>query len=706
MKQIIQHLNSGETALVEVPMPMVQEGHLLIRSHASLVSAGTEKMLVDFGRANWINKARMQPERVRTVLNKIKTDGLRPTIDAVKSKLGRPIPLGYSNAGVVMAVGANVRGFQVGDRVVSNGAHAEVVNVPQNLCAHIPDQVTDEEAAFTVVGAIALQGIRLIGPAFGETVVVIGLGLIGQIAIQLLQANGCRVIGVDPDPARCDMAASVGVQACCNEHAGALPEQLASVTAPYGADAVLITASTKDNNLISEAAQICRKRGRIVLVGAVGLHLNRSDFYEKEISFQVSCSYGPGRYDYTYEKQSHDYPVAFVRWTAQRNFEAVLQAMTAGQLKVGPLITGKIALDHFQQVYHNLGEKESLASVFLYDTRIQHSHTLTQEVKATRGPHGLALIGAGNFAHKVVAPALRKHALPLLTIASANGLSAAQLAKQYAIPRVTTDLDSIWNDPAIDTVIIATRHNEHAAQCIRGLASGKHVFVEKPLALSMDELDAVSGAVAEYNRIIDVGFNRRHAPLALRMKQLLKGSGPLNIVITVNAGTLPPDNWLSDDSVSGGRIIGEVCHFIDLAAFLCAAPAKAVCANMMQHDEENVSLLIRFTDGSSAVINYFNNGSKAYDKERIEVYAGGKTVVLENWKKLSGFGFTGFSSVSAVQDKGHHNQFRLLGQRMKQGGGALIPFASIYNTSACAIAAVQSLKEQIWVSIPLPEAGT
>lgn len=699
MKQIIQHLNSGETSLIDVPAPMVKEGHLLIQSVYSLVSAGTERMLIDFGRANWINKARQQPERVKTVFDKIKTDGLLPTIEAVKSKINKPIPLGYCNSGIVIGVGDTVSGFKIGDRVASNGPHAEIVLVPQNLCAKIPDKVDDESASFTVVGAVALQGIRLIQPGFGETVVVIGLGLIGQIAAQLLKANGCRVIGIDTDQAKCTLAEQAGIIAICNKNEENIAATIFEMTGNVGADAVLITASSKQNEIIADAARMSRKRGRIVLVGVIGLYLNRADFYEKELTFQVSCSYGPGRYDFDYEKNSRDYPIGFVRWTAQRNFEAVLHAMSTGQLDVRQFNPEKIKLSEFSKAYDAIADNSNLASIFTYDLSLKHMHTIVVKEHTAAKNDAVAVIGAGNFASKVIVPLLKNAKANIQIIASENGLSAAQAARQFEIPVAATNLETIWGDKNIGTVFIATQHNTHADLCIKAMQSGKHVFVEKPLAITLDQLNAIKNEIENSPQIINVGFNRRHAPLAQKMKHLLGDHSAMNIVITVNAGKIPANNWLNDIAISGGRIIGEVCHFIDLASFLCSSEVTSVCTNAMADSDEDVSILLRFNNGSSASINYFSNGNKSYDKERIEVYSQERTLVLENWKRLTGFGFKGFTSSSASQDKGHALQFSLLAKRIKNGGLPLIPFSSIYNTTKTAIAATESLRENRWVSI-------
>lgn len=704
MKQIIQHLNNGIPNLEEVPAPAVRDGHLLIRSSCSLVSAGTERMLLSFGKAGWIGKALQQPERVRMVADKIRSDGLGPTLQAVRHKINRPVPLGYSNAGVVLAVGKGVDGYRIGDRVVSNGPHAEFVCVPRNLVTLIPPAVADEEACFTVVAAIALQGIRLAAPSFGETVVVTGLGLIGQIAVQLLLANGCRVIGIDTDTARCMQAAEkYGITSIrSGDHSDTVAAVMAH-TAGKGADAVLIAAATRSDSVISEAAGMSRKRGRIILVGVTGLQLRRSDFYEKELQFQVSCSYGPGRYDYSYEQQGQDYPAAFVRWTAQRNFEAILQAIASGQLNVRHLSGSRYSLEQYTEVYEQLEHSSATAHIFVYDNTAVPDTTLRigKNQSCQAAPATFGIIGAGSFCAGVLLPALKKGKAFIRAISSEHGLSAAQLARQYAIGKVSTDNAELLQDNSIDTIMIATRHDTHTALCIAALEAGKHVFIEKPLAIDREQLRQVAETAARYpGQMLHVGFNRRFSPLALKMQQLIgKNPGPLNIVITVNAGPVPANHWLSDALTSGGRIIGEACHFIDLASFLCDDLIQAVCTNTLQDDADQASILLRYTGGSQAAIHYFTNGSKAYDKERVEVYSQGRTLVLENWKKLSGYGFKGFSGITAAQDKGHQSQFLHFQERIRAGGVPLIPLTGILNTTEAAIAATESSRNNSWIGL-------
>ncbi|MEM6769401.1 MAG: bi-domain-containing oxidoreductase [Bacteroidota bacterium] len=710
MRQIIQHLSSGQTELIELPAPALRRGHVLIRTHRTLVSLGTEKMLVDFGKAGWIQKARSQPEKVKQVLEKIKSDGLRPTVEAVFRKLGEPLPLGYCNAGEVIAVGAGVAGFKVGDRVVSNGGHAEVVSVPENLVAKIPDGVSYEEAAFTVIGAIALQGIRLINPTFGETVVVTGLGLIGLMAAQLLKANGCRVIGLDFDQRKVDLAAGWGITAV-NVGAADAVETVLQHTGGVGADAVLITASTKSNEVISQAARMCRPRGRIVLVGVIGLDIQRSDFYNKELTFQVSCSYGPGRYDDAYEQKGLDYPIGYVRWTENRNFTAILGALAAGQIDVASLITERVALDDYLEIYGDMGKGGSIASILTYapaSAPTEGMATLSRAVALTErqfqpGTGTMAIIGAGNFTKSTILPSLKKAGAPVKYITSAGGLSGTTAAKQFGVAQSATDNRLLLDVPEVDAILITTRHNAHARQVIAALEADKHVFVEKPLALTHGELDAIDAAYQKTDKTLTVGFNRRFSPFSQDLKkQLGDNPGPINVIATMNAGFIPADVWVHDMEVGGGRIIGEACHLIDLITFFTGSLVESVVMNAMgpnaPENTDNASILLRYSNGSQGVINYFANGSKAYSKERIEVYSQNRTAIIDNFRKSKYYGFKG-SGMRKGQDKGHAEQFRRFYHSLRDGGAAIVPYAEVMNASRAAVAAVESLKSGGWVIV-------
>jgi predicted dehydrogenase/threonine dehydrogenase-like Zn-dependent dehydrogenase len=706
MKQIIQDLKDGKTILEEVPVPAVKSGQVLIETTRSLVSLGTERMLVEFGKANYFQKAKQQPDKVKEVINKVKTDGLKPTMNAVFNKLGQPLPLGYCNVGKVIAVGKGVEDLKVGDRVASNGNHAEYVSVPKNLVARIPDNISDEEAAFTVIGAIGLQGIRLINPTFGETVVVVGLGLIGLMTAQLLKANGCRVIGFDFDQAKVDLANSFGILAVNPGEGVDQVKFVQSLTDNVGADGVIITASNKSNEIISQAAKMSRKKGRIVLVGVIGLDISRADFFEKELSFQVSCSYGPGRYDEQYEQKGEDYPIGYVRWTEKRNFEAILQAISNKSIDVHSLITERVPLANFESIYGNMTGSKSIASILEYpENKEEIKRVVSVTSNKFEGQKGvLGIIGAGNFTSAMILPSLKKCNAAVKYIASSGGLSGTTLAKKFSISNSTTDYTSIFKDDSVDLVLVTTRHNLHAKMVAEVLAADKHVFVEKPLALNKDELNLILDVFQRHNKTVTVGFNRRFAPLAQKMKSLLgKSDTPINIVATMNAGAVPPSVWVHDMEIGGGRIIGEACHYIDLCSYLTGSKVISVCMNAMgtnpEENTDNASILLKYENGSNAVINYFANGSKSYAKERVEVYHQERTLVMDNWRKLKGFGFRGFSSASSGQDKGHFNQFSLLVESVKNGGDPIIPMNEIINTTLASFAAIESLKKGEWISI-------
>lgn len=706
MKQIIQDLKDGRTILEDVPVPTVRAGQVLIETTRSLVSLGTERMLVEFGKANYFQKAKQQPDKVKEVLNKIKTDGLKPTINAVFNKLGQPLPLGYCNVGRIIAIGKGVEDFQVGDRVASNGNHAEYVSVPKNLVAKIPENVSDEEATFTVIGAIGLQGIRLVNPTFGETIVVVGLGLIGLMTAQLLKANGCRVIGFDFDQAKVDLASSWGILAVNPGQGVDQVKYVQTITENVGADGVIITASNKSNEIISQAAKMSRKRGRIVLVGVIGLDISRADFYEKELSFQVSCSYGPGRYDEDYEQKGNDYPFGFVRWTEKRNFEAVLHAISNRNIDVNSLITERVPLDRFEQIYGNMSGSKSIASILQYPEKKEVINRVIQvNENKFEGQKGvLGIIGAGNFTSAMILPALKKCQASVKYIASSGGLSGTTLAKKFHISHSTTDYTALLKDETVDLVLVTTRHNLHASMVIEALHADKHVFVEKPLALNKQELDAILNVYTKKNKTVTVGFNRRFAPLAIKMKSLIgKSETPINIIATMNAGFIPASVWVHDMQVGGGRIIGEACHYIDLCTYLSGSKVVAVCMNALgmnpEENTDNASILLKYENGSNAVINYFANGSKAYSKERLEVYHQERTLIMDNWRKLKGFGFSGFSSARSGQNKGHFNQFSSLVNAVKTGGEPIIPMDEIVNTTLASFAAIESLKTGQWVKI-------
>ncbi|SOD90200.1 bi-domain-containing oxidoreductase [Spirosoma fluviale] len=712
MKQLIQNLRTGAVQLEDIPTPQVRRGQVLIQTRRSLVSLGTERMLVEFGRSSLINKARQQPDRVKQVVEKIQSDGLIPTLDAVFRKLNQPLPLGYCNVGTVLAVGDGVIDLTIGDRVVSNGHHAEVVCVPRNLVAPIPEEVSDDEAAFTVVGAIGLQSIRLLAPTFGETVVVIGLGLIGLLTAELLRINGCRVIGVDINEAKCRIAAQSCV-AVINSANGTDPvNAVLALTNGAGADGVIIAASAQADGLLSQAARMSRKRGRVVLTGVVDLTINRADFYEKELSFQVSCSYGPGRYEDDYEQRGQDYPLAHVRWTANRNFQAILEVLATGQLRVKPYITETVPLAQYEKIYNRLEASEQIAALLTYPEQLTSTQVRTLSPCLNKpGSATVGIIGAGNFTGAVLLPALKAAGANLKAIASAGGLRSTLLAQKFRIPQSTTDYRQILNDPAIDLCLITTRHDSHAHLAMEALRAGKHVFVEKPLAIYPDELARLIDEQQASDRLVMVGFNRRFSPYAQKMKALLGGERagtiPMNIVVTVNAGFISAISWEHDRDSGGGRILGEACHFVDLISFLAGSPVVSVCLNAMgtqpAETTDSASMLLRLANGSTGVVNYFSNGSKAYPKERVEVYSQGRTLVLDNFSSLTGYGVKGFSRLAGRQNKGHAELMKRLIDAVRNGQPdrttALIPFAEIVNTTQTMLAALQSLHENRFVDV-------
>lgn len=706
MRQILCNLQTGKTLLADVPAPGAEPGQLLVRTTRTLVSQGTEKMLVEFGKATLFQKARAQPQRVRQVWEKMKVDGIRPTLEAVFRRLDEPLPLGYCNTGVVIGVGEGVAGFAVGDRVASNGPHAEIVAVPANLCARVPENVSDDEAAFTVAGAIALQGVRLGAPTLGETVAVVGLGLLGQIAVQLLRASGCHVLGYDFDPAKVELAKRHGAEALCVAGEGNPVKHALAATGGQGVDFVLITASAKSNDVIAQCAHMSRKRGRIVLVGVVGLEINRADFYEKELTFQVSCSYGPGRYESAYEEKGLDYPAAFVRWTENRNFQAVLEALGAGRLSFAELITKRVPLERFEEIYDDMGAN-GLASLLVFGDTPSPVRRLAVPGTGYAGQAGaLAVVGTGNFTKMTVLPALRGSGVAIKYLASARGVTSTHLAGKHGIPFSTTDYEGILADPEVAGVILCTRHHLHAAQVTSALRANKHVLVEKPLCLTRGELADIATA-AGGRATVTVGFNRRFSPHVRQVKALLADrAAPVAVVATVNAGAIPPNHWVQDLQIGGGRLVGEACHFIDLAVHLTGSQVEAVCALGLgprgAPAGDSASILLRHADGSTSAVHYLANGHRSHPKERIEVYSQERVFVIDDFRVTTGVGCRSFSRLKTAQDKGHAAQFAEFAKRIREGGPALITRAELFNVASATLAIGESLQRRTWVEVPAP----
>lgn len=712
MQQLLQDMVNGQTAVTSAPAPNIEEGCLLINSTTSLISAGTERMLVDFGKASYFSKARQQPEKVKMVLEKIRTDGLMTTIEAVRSKLANPLPLGYCNIGFVRDIGAGVSGFRMGDRVVSNGPHADLVKVPSSLCARVPENVDDETAVFTVLASIGLQGVRLARPTLGEAFVVTGVGLIGLLTVQLLRANGCRVLAVDFDETKLALARCFGAETC-NPGAGEDPVSAGmAFSRGRGVDGVIIAASTRSNAPIAQAARMSRKRGRIILIGVTGLEFNRADFYEKELSFQVSCSYGPGRYDPRYEKKGHDYPIGFVRWTEQRNFEAVLDMMASGRLDVQPLVSHRFAFEDAPAAYKLLSEDKSALGILLKYT----SDTERRGIKLVAlhcsggfdtGRPVIGFIGAGNYASRILIPAFKAAGAQLHTILTDRGTSGVIYGSRAGFAKASTDPGDLLLNDKINTVVIATRHNTHAGFIVRALKAGKHVFVEKPLCLTLDELKAIEGAYAAVGGpsrapYLMVGFNRRFSPQIQKMKLLLRSvKEPKTFIMTMNAGKIPADHWTQDLAVGGGRIIGEACHYIDLMRYLAGSCIISVQARRMGDapgidiPEDKAVIVLGFADGSFGTIHYLANGAADFSKERIEVFAAGRILQLDNFRTLKGFKWHGFKKMNLwKQDKGQNACvaafLKYLADRQEQP----IPFDEIIEVAQVAIEAAEMLRRQ------------
>ena len=692
MKQILQDLSSGKTLLENVPIPNVVEKGILIKTRKSLLSSGTEKMLIDFGKSNYVEKAMQQPEKVKEVINKVKTDGLANTFNAVQNKLNQPLPLGYCNVGIVDETKS--RAFQKGDRVVSNGYHAEYVSIPQNLAAKIPENVDDDSASFTVLGAVALQGIRLLNLTVGEKVVVFGLGLIGLLSVQILRAQGYRVMGVDYNSERCKLAEKFGAE-IVNLSKNDLESKVSKFTNGIGVDAVLITANTRKSEVISQSAKVSRKRGRLVLVGVTGLDLKRDDFYEKELTFQVSCSYGPGRYDKNYEISGNDYPLEFVRWTAQRNFESFLDLIAQEKIDPKSLISCKFSFDQSVRAYQEIYDPNNLGIILEYgeEERKNKATSLSyakHNIKTKEEPN-VAFIGGGNYASSVLIPSFKKAGASLHTIVTSQGISAAHNAKRYGFENASTNFEDALVDD-VDALIISTRHNLHAEQIIRGLEAGKHIFVEKPVALNTQDLDRIRKAENNSNSILMVGFNRRFSPLTkYAQKLLVQKDSPKSFIFTMNSGSIPSSHWVHDKSIGGGRIVGEACHYIDLMLHLAGAKistydAKHLIDKNLINLNDVSTINMSFEDGSIGSINYYSNGSKSFPKERLEIFCDGSILQIDNFRKIKCFDWPGAKDKSYFsQDKGQINCSKEFINCIRRAKPSPISFEEIYEVGKISV---------------------
>ena len=704
MKQLIQNLNSGMSSLIETPCPSVKNGFLLIKTKVTLVSNGTERMLIEFSNSNLINKALQQPDKVRMTIDKLKSDGFLATYDAVKSKLDVPIPLGYSNVGEVVDIGEGVTGFAIGDRVVSNGHHSEFVCVSKNLCAKIPTNVSDEEAVFVILGSIALNGIRLLNPTLGEVFVVIGLGLIGQIALQILKANGCIVIGADINQKNIELAKKEGINVINLSEDSDPINTISRLSRGKGVDGVLITTATESDLPIHYAAEMCRKRGRIVLVGTAGMKLNREDFFKKEITFQVSASYGPGRYDINYEEYGNDYPIGYVRWTEQRNFEAILDLIENKRIKLSHIISHRYKFENIINALDLLLQKNTQVLGIIIDYENNYYGDQRDKYVTIDSTKNISIIsekkklvgcfiGSGSYSKNILLPVFKKNKAQFSKILSNDGVSSNYLANKYSIPFITSDADQFFKNNSNDYVVIANRHDSHAKYIIRCLKERKNIYVEKPLCIKLTELDEIKDTYLKIKNndkppLLMIGFNRRFSPYVTKLKELLKNDNNSKLIILkINAGSMPLDHWTLNKNIGGGRLIGEVCHFVDLLRFIAESKITSWYIKSTKNiSDDGYTIIINFENNSEGVIHYITNGSKNYPKETLEVFSNGKILHLNNYRSMKGYNFSNFKSYSTFrQEKGHVQCVKAFLQSINNGLISPIPIDQIFEVSKVVI---------------------
>lgn len=713
MKQILQNLKTGAVSVTDVPAPVVRPGFVMVRTAASLISAGTERMTVESGQKTLMGRAFDQPALVKQILQKARTEGVRNTIDAVRSKLESFVALGYSAAGTVMEVGAGVSEFRQGDRVACAGvgyaSHAEVLAVPKNLCVRLPASVTFDSAAFSTLGAIGLQGVRLTEPTLGEAVVVMGLGLIGQLAVQLLKANGCRVFGIDPDETKIELARRFGAESGCAPDDEA-KRSVMDWSRGRGADAVLITAATATNQPVELAGEISRPKGRVVVLGAVGLNIPRKPYYDRELSFRISMSYGPGRYDPEYEERGHDYPVGYVRWTEGRNLEAFLDLLADGRVSVEPLISHRFKLEESERAYELItGDEPYLGVVLQYDTdrELERRIPLAARTSAPAAAVRIGLIGAGGYAKGMLLPNFKAAGADFQSIATASGVTARAVGEQHKFHSCVSNADEVIDDPETNLIVIATRHDSHARLTQRSLERSRHVFVEKPLALNDEELAGVLVAAEQSAGQLMVGFNRRWSPLATRASTLFADRvTPLSINYRVNAGRIPRGHWANDPNEGGGRIIGEVCHFIDFMHFITGSLVTRVYAESISSgnqdvvNDDSVFITLRLADGSNGSIAYLAEGDRALPKERIEIFGSGKSFVIDDFRSASAWQSGRETKTRlGVQDKGQKNEVLAVCAVVRDGGPALIALNDLATTTRATFRVLESLRTGLPVEV-------
>lgn len=712
MKQIVQDLGRKETRIIDVPVPKPGKGEALIRTAASLVSVGTERMLVDFSEKSLLGKARARPDLVQQTLEKVRREGLLSTIETVRNKLDEVLPLGYSSAGTIVEVGDDLQGFRVGDRVACAGGgfavHAEYATIPRNLMVALPDQVDFKQGAFTTLGAIALHGYRLADLQIGERVAVIGLGLLGLMAVQIAKSGGCRVLGIDIKQDRVEVAKKLGIAASGVEEA---VERGRSETGGKGFDAVIICADTSSSDPVHLAGEIARDRAKVVSVGAVGLKIPRSLYYDKELTFLVSRSYGPGRYDPAYEQEGQDYPIGYVRWTEGRNLSAFVDLLADGRVDVEPLISHVLPIDQGLRAYDIITgrmEKPFIGILLTYPESDSVSGIFDRQIRISdvrvspSGRVALGVIGAGNFASAVMLPALKRvDGIDLIAIASARGLKGSHAADRFGFQYSATEIEQILQDENINTIAILTRHNLHADLTVAGLQAGKHVFCEKPLALTLEELDEIMRILESSENLLMVGFNRRFAALSKALKEFIEPiQGPKVMTYRINAGPLPANHWLYDPHEGGGRIIGEVCHFIDYLTYLADSTPVKVRATGAGSDtpanDENVIITLNYADGSIGSISYLATGDRSFPKERVEIFGGGRVAVLDDFRTLElvSDGRKAKRRSRLRQDKGHKAEWEAFVNAIRMGGPPPIPYDDLISTTRASFAAVKSLHKQ------------
>jgi predicted dehydrogenase/threonine dehydrogenase-like Zn-dependent dehydrogenase len=705
MKQVIQNFKTGELSIEEVPLPSLSKGMVLVENRFSLISAGTERSTLKVAKANLLSKAKQRPDLVAQVIQNIKKEGLKATFEKVQTKLDTPKALGYSTAGEVIASMDSDSIFKKGDRVACAGqdyaSHAEIVCVPQNLVVKIPDNVSYEEASFTTLGAIAMQGVRQADPKLGEIVCVIGLGLLGQITCQLLKANGCKVIGIDISDRLINLAKQISADDAIHRNNPDIRSRIDGFTNGHGFDSVIITAASPSNDPIEFAGEISRKKGKVIVVGAVKMDVPRDPhFYRKELELRMSCSYGPGRYDIAYEENGFDYPYAYVRWTEQRNMEAFLQLLSQKKINIQPLITHTFTIEEAEKAYDIVIGKTNEPHIGILlqyrenDKKFKSTFSIASKPKQQIN---IGFIGAGSFAQSYLLPYVKSFGVSLDTVVTSKGITANSVAKKFGFNNASSNAEDVISNSSINTVFIATPHNSHAQFVLQVLKAGKHVFVEKPLAMLEEELEEIKTYCGQNNSNLMVGFNRRFSPVAQEIKKSLANVGdPLVINYRINAGFIPKEHWMQNEEIGGGRIIGEVCHFVDLMQYFTDALPEVVYAqsinssNKKVKNDDNIAINIKFSNGSVGSIVYVANGDKSLPKERIEIYGGGKVGVIHDFKKGEIYSGNKINQLK-VQGKGHQQEVEAFLNAIKESKNYPIPFESIYATTKTTFKILDSL---------------